>query len=143
MQNGSEEIYLVQRSLRKSLDELDITQIVILGEILKKTLMRFDKWGAVDNADAIRISRISSVEGNSEINQISLELLPERKDEVRNVVLYFEGGLGISYDVSMLASVLDLTVAELCAYSSFANDRCRSASMWGANSTNHKSISNR
>lgn len=132
MKNGSEEIYLVQRRLRESLDESDITQIAILGEILKKTLMRFDKWGAVGDVDAIRISRISSVEQNSEINQIALELLPERKDELRNVVLYFEGGLGISYDDSMLASVLDLTVAELCTYSSFADDRCRTASMWGS-----------
>ena len=132
MQIGSEEIHQVQKALRKSLDELDITQIVLLGEDLKKTLIRFDKWGAVGNADAIRISRISTVEQNSEINQIAAELLPERKAEVRNVVLYFEGGLGISYDESMLAAILDLTVAEICAYGPFANDKCRSAYMWGS-----------
>ena len=132
MQIGSEEIHQVKKGLRKSLDELDITQIVLLGENLKKTLILFDKWGAVGDADAIRISRISTVEQNSEINQIAAELLPERKAEVWNVVLYFEGGLGISYDESMLAAILDLTVAELCGYGPFANDKCRSAYMWGS-----------
>ena len=132
MQIGSEEIHQVQKGLRKSLDELDITQILEISENLKKTLIRFDRWGAVANADAIRISRISTVEQNSEINQIAAELLPDRKAEVRNAVLYFEGGLGISYDESMLAAILDLTIEQLCAYGPFANDKCRSAYMWGS-----------
>jgi len=132
LQIGSEEIHQVQKGLRKSLDELDITQILEIGENLKKTLIRFDRWGAVGNADAIRISRISSVEQNNEINRIAAELLPDRKAEVRNVTLYFEGGLGISYEESMLAAILDLTVEQLCAYGPFANDKCRSAYMWGS-----------
>ena len=131
MQIVREEIHQIQKGLRKSLDELDITQIALLGDNLKKTLIRFDKWGAVGDADAIRISRISSVKQNIEINQIATDLLPERIAEIRNVVLYFEGGLGISYDELMLAATLDLTVAELCAYGPFANDKCRGAYMWG------------
>ena len=47
MQIGSEEIHQVKKGLRKSLEELDITQIVLLGENLKKTLKFIEKSASV------------------------------------------------------------------------------------------------
>ena len=131
MKKGADEIYFVRKMLRTALDELDIPQVVRLGDDLKKVLIKFGIWGAIGDLPAIRIARVIAVEHNKEIKQLASEFLSGRQDEVRNVVLYSEGQVG-GYEPLMLSAVLDKTVSELCTYGPFATDKCRDAFMWGS-----------
>ena len=130
MKNGADETLYIRKKLRSALDASDIPQVVRLGDDLKQVLIKFDRWGAIGDVPAIRIARVIAVEHNKEIKQLASEFLSDRQDEVRNVVLYSEGQIG-GYEPLMLATVLDKTVSELCAYGPFATDKCRDAFMWG------------
>jgi len=130
MKNGADETLYIRKKLRSALDASDIPQVVRLGDDLKQVLIKFDRWGAIGDVPAIRIARVIAVEHNKEIKQLASEFLSDRRDEVCNVVLYYEGGIG-GYEPLMLATVLDKTVSELCAYGPFATDKCRDAFMWG------------
>lgn len=127
--------YEIRLDLRVALESRDKSRINKFGDELGDALEAVGRSGAISSGDgyhpALRMTRISSSWTSDEINDLSVELLPDRLTELQNVPVFFEGGLGIGYAESMLAVVLDQPSKHLANWERFQQEKSTPSYLWG------------